>query len=673
MKSNLYGFGQASYGELNAGISGDKFYYLNYLDNFQEIFCMDDNRRNLNPKFLGLTKKGKLVTISRNFSPVQIGNFNWKKIYAKNSNFMAIRDDGKLFNWNYLSSPVQIGNESWIETSLNRSIRHDGILFEGASRTVQVGNNTWSKVSEVGAIRSDGLLFTWGDNAFGSLGDNTTVSKTSPVQIGNQTWLKIDTFNYYTIGGLGYATSCIGIRSDGLLFTWGYNNFGELGLNATGFRSSPVQIGNKTWIDARALENAAFAIDSDYNLFYFGGLDERNSFKSGSPLTSDIWSGRYASSPVQIGTRKIKKIFSSLMFLDINNKGIARGETAFEKAPEISRYTFIDEIINLGNKKFKKISFNSTAAALDYNNNLWLWGNGYEGSMGNNAALVNNSSPILLNSLKYKDVSCSNDSVFAIREDGLLFSWGINAFGSLGNNTTFTSVSSPVQIGSSQWKNLAVYSSGGSSAAIRQDGALFTWGRNSAGNLGDGTSTISKSSPVQIGSQSWSMVACHGFLVHAIRSDGILFGWGLNGSTTIVNGRRITTSGGIGDNSAANRSSPVQIGNESWIQVCGSTSYTAAIRSDGLLFEWGYFPSSSSNPTLFSSPVQLGNKKWKFISSFNDVNLGIDEDYNLYNWRYTIDGNYLSQPVQISSKRWKEAYAGSTDTYFNTIIGLTKE
>ncbi len=64
--------------------------------------------------------------------------------------------------------------------------------------------------------------------------------------------------------------------------------------------------------------------------------------------------------------------------------------------------------------------------------------------------------------------------------------------------------SSPVQIGSSSWT--AVSSGRYHTAAIRSGGTLFTWGLGTSGQLGDGT-IVNKSSPVQIGSSSWTAVS----------------------------------------------------------------------------------------------------------------------------------------------------------------------
>jgi alpha-tubulin suppressor-like RCC1 family protein len=87
-----------------------------------------------------------------------------------------------------------------------------------------------------------------------------------------------------------------------------------------------------------------------------------------------------------------------------------------------------------------------------------------------------------------------------------LWAWGRNTNGQLGNGST-TSTSSPVQIGVLTNWSLAVGGSNNYSAAIKTDGTLWTWGANGFGQLGTGNTT-NTSSPTQIGLYtSWLDVA----------------------------------------------------------------------------------------------------------------------------------------------------------------------
>jgi alpha-tubulin suppressor-like RCC1 family protein len=150
---------------------------------------------------------------------------------------------------------------------------------------------------------------------------------------------------------------------------------------------------------------------------------------------------------------------------------------------------------------------------------------------------------------------------------GALWTWGSNFYGGLGDNTT-TNKSSPVQTISAgtNWKQV---SCGYHTAAIKTDGTLWVWGSNSDGQLGDNTNTY-QSSPVQTiaGGTNWKQVAGGWFHTAAIKTDGTLWTWGSN------------FYGGLGDNTTTNKSSPVQTiaGGTNWKQVSCGTWHTAAIR-----------------------------------------------------------------------------------------------
>jgi alpha-tubulin suppressor-like RCC1 family protein len=115
---------------------------------------------------------------------------------------------------------------------------------------------------------------------------------------------------------------------------------------------------------------------------------------------------------------------------------------------------------------------------------LYAWGNNSSGQIG--APL-----PEALNvpaEASWTAVSCGSHTV-AIRSDGLLFTWGGNSHGQLGDGTRVNK-SSPVQIGTSTWTAVSLASK--HTLAIRSDGSLFTWGRNNYGQLGDHNCSVPK-------------------------------------------------------------------------------------------------------------------------------------------------------------------------------------
>ena len=87
------------------------------------------------------------------------------------------------------------------------------------------------------AIKTDGTLWSWGWNAYGQLGLGNTTNYSSPKQVGAlTTWSKSAAGGYETFA----------IKTDGTLWAWGKNTYGQLGLGNTTNYSSPKQVGALT-------------------------------------------------------------------------------------------------------------------------------------------------------------------------------------------------------------------------------------------------------------------------------------------------------------------------------------------------------------------------------------------------------------------------------------------
>jgi alpha-tubulin suppressor-like RCC1 family protein len=208
-------------------------------------------------------------------------------------------------------------------------------------------------------------------------------------------------------------------------------------------------------------------------------------------------------------------------------------------------------------------------AAIKTDGTLWCWGENSAGQLGNNT-VSRRSSPVqtVAGGTNWKQVSCGYTSIAAIKTDGTLWGWGYGNQGQLGNNKGLPR-SSPVQTVTfgTNWKQVSTV--GSHTAAIKTDGTLWTWGDNSYGQLGDNT-IISKSSPVQTVTYgtNWKQVSCGNTQVTAIKTDGTLWCWGRN------------SYGKLGDNTTTNRSSPVQTSayGKNWKQVSAGGFRTAAIQ-----------------------------------------------------------------------------------------------
>jgi alpha-tubulin suppressor-like RCC1 family protein len=83
------------------------------------------------------------------------------------------------------------------------------------------------------ALKSDGTVWAWGWNAFGQLGNGTTNDAHTPVQV-------VGLSNVVAISGRGYHS--LALKSNGTLWGWGWNTSGQLGTgNTSAFESLPVQ------------------------------------------------------------------------------------------------------------------------------------------------------------------------------------------------------------------------------------------------------------------------------------------------------------------------------------------------------------------------------------------------------------------------------------------------
>src|SRR5437773_753599 len=89
------------------------------------------------------------------------------------------------------------------------------------------------------ARQSAGNVWSWGDNAYGQLGDGTTASSSTPVRVINLSGGYLSGVVAVAVGGL----HSLALKSDGTVWAWGYNGYGQLGDGTTmNSRSTPVQV-----------------------------------------------------------------------------------------------------------------------------------------------------------------------------------------------------------------------------------------------------------------------------------------------------------------------------------------------------------------------------------------------------------------------------------------------
>jgi len=249
-------------------------------------------------------------------SPVQIPGTTWSENLSVSQHASsAVKTDGTLWMWGYneagalgqnnrtsYSSPVQVGSDTtWTTTAYVHDGNWEGFILGKTDATMWgVGSNSfgilgqnqgspasysspvqipgsWSDARAASqnttfATKTDGSLWAWGNNGDGRLGQNNQTSYSSPVQIGSAT-------DWGTTAGKVSArdNAGIAIKTDGTMWVWGRNDYGQLGQNiggTPGNRSSPVQIPGTTWATVTGGNEAMIAVKTDGTAWGWGDNDK---------------------------------------------------------------------------------------------------------------------------------------------------------------------------------------------------------------------------------------------------------------------------------------------------------------------------------------------------------------------------------------------------------------
>ncbi len=349
---------------------------------------------------------------------------------------------------------------------------------------IQINAQCWAKISAGSihtlAIKNDGTLWAWGNNAFGQLGNGTTTNRTFPVQVGtDNNWSSV----YASSGSYSLA-----VKSNGTLWAWGQNWFGQLGNGTNTDAAVPVQVGtDNDWLIVSPGHEYVLATKTNKTLWAWG-INNVAQLGNGSYVNSN--------SPAQIGTD--------------------------------NDWTLVDA------------SF-ETSMALKANGSIWAWGNNFNGIFGNGTTGTSSNVPVQVSTTNDWSTFSVSSHVMAKKNDGSLWAWGYNADGQLGDGTT-TEKLSPVQIGTgTDWDT--VIASGNFTLALKNDATLWHWGNNTFGQYGNGTWFPTSLVPLQNPSYTdWETISVNDATAFGIRTGSALWGWGAGSFGNIGNGTNVSSN-----------------------------------------------------------------------------------------------------------------------------------
>lgn len=217
-----------------------------------------------------------------------------------------------------------------------------------------------------------------------------------------------------------------------------------------------------------------------------------------------------------------------------------------------------------------------------------------------------------------------------IKTDGTLWAWGRNTGGQLGQGSYDSSSHNvPLQVGSAtDWADVRF----GQDVMIAKNsvGELWGCGYNNKGQMGQGSTYLRQTTLIQIGSDTdWDFFDIGWQHVVAVKTNGDLYAWGAN------------SRGELGDGTTTERHTPVKIGSDTWKAIAAGTGgpgRTYGIKVAGTLWSWGMnnnyelgIGSQDSNP--HSNPILIGaTTDWQSVFAGASHGLAAKIDNELWSW-----------------------------------------
>ncbi len=387
------------------------------------------------------------------------GTFNqFIKLSAGGSFTIALKDT-KVYAW---------GNNKWGQLG-------NGTLFD-CIRPVEISSNfnfnnnenienIFTSFRSTYLLTTEGRLFSWGSNEYGQLGDGTIISKNYPINITSKFSLQNgEKILHFSTGGF----HCLLITSFGRVFSWGNNEYGQLGDESNINKNLPVEITNKfSLVNNEKIENIKVGlghsmVTTSMGRVYTWGNNEYGQLGDGT-------------------------------------------KTKRKKPTDVTRdFLFAD------NEKINFIALGALHSLVVTSSRVFTFGSNESGQLGDATTkmrykpvdITNRFSP--LPEEKIIKIEAGRNYSLALTSIGRVFSWGNNKFGQLGIADYITGTTGPMDITNNIINNdeeliVNIFTGANSthSYAISNNDKIYAWGNNEYGQLGEG-STIEKRSPIEI-------------------------------------------------------------------------------------------------------------------------------------------------------------------------------
>jgi alpha-tubulin suppressor-like RCC1 family protein len=221
-------------------------------------------------------------------------------------------------------------------------------------------------------------------------------------------------------------------------------------------------------------------------------------------------------------------------------------------------------------------------------NRAYCWGRNLEGQLGNGTVTLRSATPVAVaGTLRFRQISASSSTTCAVTTDYRAYCWGSNSVGQLGDGTTTPHHRPGPVAGGRQFRQIETGDEH-TCGVTYPDNRAFCWGRNSEGELGDGTRAGQDTTGFGITYRTRPVAVAGGLTFHHVSAgtwhtcgtttDDRAFCWGMNGS------------GQLGDSSEVRmRLKPTRVaGGRHYRQVDAGLSHTCGVTTGYRAFCWGY-------------------------------------------------------------------------------------
>ena len=465
-------------------------------------------------------------------------------------------------------------------------------------------------------VTSSGRLISWGANGEGELGDGSSTTNSTPTDV--TSYLGLHTEEVVVQAIAGYGTS-MALTSEGRVMTWGNNEYGQMADGTLESKSSPVDVTanfsfeeDEYIIEASTVEGFVIALTNQNRVFTWGYNDDGQLGTGDStqyPLPQDI-TLVLGLAPTEGIINVDASYYNSTVLTDTgrcliwgyNGQGQIGDGTKTDSLIPIDiqdnfRITSIMEASLAHDETIVDVSIGKYhyAAVTSYGN-LFTWGDNFFGQLGDGTVLNTNQPMNITNQFnlaeveKIIDVELGEYHSVALTNTGRVFTWGENEIGQLGNMST-TDLYVPTELpasdfGSEGVVSITVYDK--MNAAMTASGRLFTWGFNWHGELGDGTE-VHKLVPTEVTGnfglavdETIEKISFGLYHTALITSAGRLFTWGNNSYGELGTG---TTS--IVPTLIPTELSLSNFGGHPIVDVSAGYHTTAVVTDTGKLYTWG--------------------------------------------------------------------------------------